>query len=572
MLFLPAGPTAQQQSMADYPLIDREKLFKQLGHLFPMKTKQLVSKGIGLILAIASLTAGAIEVKATRTASDTVLAEQLYIKHCQSCHGVGRLGAMGPALFPENLSRLSKNKATEVIANGRPATQMPAFNQQLNKAEVDSLISYIYTPAKELPQWTIADINKTNIQHFDQRKLPNKPQFEADLMNLFIVVELGDHSATLLNGDTFEPITRFKTRFALHGGPKYSPDGRFVYFASRDGWVSKYDIYNMKTVAEVRAGINTRNLAVSNDGKYAIVGNYLPHNVVILDTKDLSPIKMIETKSSEGVSSRVSAVYNAPPRYSFIVALKDVKEVWEIPYSDKGGVDVYKGWAHDYRKDGGEGEIENWKSEKKFPVRRIGTEDYLDDFSFDPDYINLIGTARNSHNGQVINLDTKKKIATIELTGMPHLGSGITWDYQGKQVFVSPNIKEGKITVIEMDDWQVIKEIKTEGPGFFMRSHSKSPYAWADVFFGPNKGKVHIIKKDTLEIVKTLAPAPGKTAAHVEFTKDGKYALLSIWDNAGAVIVYDAITLKEVKRLPMKKPSGKYNVYNKINYERGTSH
>jgi len=540
-----------------------------------MKTKHLISKGIGLTLAIASLTISAVETKVTSTSSNninTVSAEKLYTEHCQTCHGVGRFGAMGPALFPENLSRLRKNKATNVIANGRPATQMPSFSNTLNKAEIANLVDYIYTPPKQKPQWTLADIKATHVQHFDQSKLPNKAQFDADLMNLFIVVELGDHSATLLDGDTFEPITRFKTRFALHGGPKYSPDGRFVYFASRDGWISKYDIYNMKMVSEIRAGINTRNLAVSSDGKYAIVGNYLPHNVVILDTQDLSPIKTIATTSVAGVSSRVSAVYNAPPRHSFIIALKDVKEVWEIPYSDKGGVDVYKGWAHDYRKDGGEGKIENWKSEEQFPIRRIETQDYLDDFFFDPDYINLIGTARNNHHGQVINLDTKKKVASIELTGMPHLGSGITWDYQGKQVFASPNIKEGKITVIEMDNWQVIKEIKTQGPGFFMRSHSKSPYAWADVFFGPNKDKVHIIKKDTLEIVKTLAPAPGKTAAHVEFTKDGKYVLLSIWDNDGAVIVYDAKTLEEIKRLPMKKPSGKYNVYNKISYERGTSH
>jgi len=538
-----------------------------------MKSKRLISQVMSLTLALASLSVTATEKQPNEVkTTDHDSAKKLYTEHCQTCHGVGRLGAMGPALFPENLSRLRKNKAVQVITDGRPATQMPAFNKTLDQAEIASLIDYIYTPAKELPKWSVADIKQSSIQHFDQSKLPNKPQFDADLMNLFIVVELGDHSATLLNGDTFEPITRFKTRFALHGGPKYSPDGRFVYFASRDGWISKYDIYNMKIVSEVRAGINTRNLAVSSDGKYAIVGNYLPHNVVILDTKDLTPIKMIETTSAAGISSRVSAVYNAPPRHSFIIALKDVKEVWEIPYSDKGGVEVYKGWAHDYRKDGGEGKIENWKSEDQFPIRRIETEDFLDDFFFDPGYINLIGTARNNHNGQVINLDTKKKIATIELTGMPHLGSGITWDYEGKEVFASPNIKEGKITVIEMENWQVIKEIKTEGPGFFMRSHSNSPYAWADVFFGPNKEKVHIIKKDTLEIVKTIAPAPGKTAAHVEFTKDGKYVLLSIWDNDGAVIVYDANTLEEIKRLPMKKPSGKYNVYNKINYERGTSH
>lgn len=498
--------------------------------------------------------------------------EALYKEHCQACHGVERMGAMGPALFPENLSRLRKNKAVNVIKNGRAATQMPAFADKLNTAEIQSLVDYVYSKPSHSREWTIADIKASNIQHFDQSKLGNKPVFDADLMNLFIVVELGDHSATLLNGDTFEPITRFKTRFALHGGPKYSPDGRYVYFASRDGWISKYDIYNMKVVSEVRAAINTRNLAISSDGKYAIVGNYVPHNVVILDTKDLSPIQSIPTVDSKGVSSRVSAVYNAPPRKSFIVALKDVKEVWEIPYSDEGGVEVFKGWAHDYRKDSGEGKVENWKAEDMFPVRRIRTADFLDDFFFDPEYINLIGASRDSQTGQVINLDAKKKVATIPMAGMPHLGSGITWDYQGKTVFASPNIKEGLVSVIDMENWKVIKEIKTEGPGFFMRSHSNSPYAWVDVFFGPNREKVHVIDKSTLEIVKTLSPAPGKTAAHVEFTKDGKYVLLSIWDKDGAVIVYDAKTLKEIKRLPMKKPSGKYNVFNKINYEKGTSH
>ena len=45
-----------------------------------------------------------------------------------------------------------------------------------------------------------------------------------------------------------------------------------------------------------------------------------------------------------------------------------------------------------------------------------------------------------------------------------------------------------------------------------------------------------------------------------------------MWDMDGAWAVYDAATFKEVKRLPMKKPSGKYNVYNKITRSAGTSH
>ncbi|MCW9039777.1 MAG: cytochrome C oxidase Cbb3, partial [Rhodospirillales bacterium] len=104
------------------------------------------------------------------------------------------------------------------------------------------------------------------------------------------------------------------------------------------------------------------------------------------------------------------------------------------------------------------------------------------------------------------------------------------------------------------------------------RSHANTPYAWTDVFFGPHKDKMHIIDKQTLEIVKTLDPAPGKTVAHVEFTKDGKYALVSIWEDDGALIVYDAETFAEVKRIPMRKPVGKYNVWNKITYSEGTSH
>jgi hypothetical protein len=62
---------------------------------------------------------------------------------------------------------------------------------------------------------------------------------------------------------------------------------------------------------------------------------------------------------------------------------------------------------------------------------------------------------------------------------------------------------------------------------------------------------------------------PGKTLAHIEFTKDGRYALASVWEMDGALIVYDAQTFKEVKRLPMSKPVGKYNVWNKITRSEG---
>jgi DNA-binding beta-propeller fold protein YncE len=489
----------------------------------------------------------------------------LYLSHCAECHSPDRLGAMGPALLPENLKRLRPKAAAKVIAEGRPATQMLPFGDKLNPAEIQALVDYIYTPLAEVPEWGLAQISASRIEYHPPGSLPDKPKFDADIDNLFVVVELGDHHATLLNGDTFEPIHRFATRFALHGGPKYAQGGRYIYFASRDGWISKFDVFNLSYVAEVRAGINTRNLAVSADGRYVMVANYLPHSLVVLDAADLRPLKVIPATDGKGNSSRVSAVYTAAPRETFIAALKDIPEVWEISYADQPPAG-FSGWVHDYREDSGDQD-----AAKRFPVRRVKLKGFLDDFFMTQDYSQIIGTSRDG-GGQVVDLDLGRAVARVDLPGMPHLSSAITWDYQGRSVLATPNIKKGEVTILDTKDWTTIKRIETQGPGFFMRSHENSPYAWVDVFFGPNRDLVHVIDKQTLEIVKTLKPAPGKTSAHVEFTKDGRYALLSIWDDDGALVIYDARTLEEVKRLPMRKPSGKYNVHNKLTRSSGTSH
>lgn len=491
--------------------------------------------------------------------------EDHYQKQCAECHGKDRLGLMGPALLPENLGRLKKDAAREVIEQGRPATQMAAFADKLSKDEIAALVDYIYQPLPEIPVWGMEQIKASQLLPFKDQPLSDQPVFQANMANLFVVVELGDHHATLLDGDKFEPIHRFPTRFALHGGPKWSDGGRYIFFASRDGWISKFDVYNLKMVAEVRAGINARNLAVSHDGRYVAVANYLPHSLVILDAKDLSPLKVIPVADAQGKGSRVSAVYTADPRNSFVAALKDIPEVWEINYLDEPP-SGFSGIVHDYNP-----ETTDAHKEEQFALRRIKIDGILDDFLLTPNYEAIIGSNRDG-GAQLIDLDVRRTIKKLELSPMPHLSSGITWEYQGRTVLATPDIKEPMISVIDIKTGELIKKIQTKGPGFFMRSHENSPYAWADVFSGPNKDVMHVIDKTTLEIVKDLKPAPGKTSAHVEFTNDGKYALVSIWEMDGAVVVYDAKTLEEVKRLPMKKPSGKYNVTNKLMRSSGTSH
>ncbi|HRO13916.1 MAG TPA: cytochrome D1 domain-containing protein [Paracoccus sp. (in: a-proteobacteria)] len=488
-----------------------------------------------------------------------------YAKHCASCHAENRLGGTGPALIPETLGRAKD--LDQVIAHGRPSTQMAGFQDQLSGERIAALVDFMKTPVDHVPAWTVAEIEASREMTPDYRPAA-APVFKADPMNITLVVETGDHHVSVLDGDTFDVLDRFATPYAVHGGPKFSPDGRYVFIMSRDGWVEKYDIWSLKEVGRVRAGLNSRNIAMSHDGQWLAVANYLPQTLTILSTADLSPVKVIEIKARDGKPSRVSAVYQAPQRKSFVLALKDAPEIWEVTTDPEGGP-FHDGFVHSHEK----GMEESLGAEKGlFARRRIVVEEPLDDFFFDPDYRHLIGTNREGTKGVVVNLIVGREIAELPLPGMPHLGSGITWDRDGHKVMATPHLNEGVLSVIDMDDWTLVKQIRTNGPGFFLRSHHTTPYVWADVFFGPHKDEVHIIDKQTLEIVKTLNPAPGKTVAHTEFTKDGKYALVSIWEDDGAVVVYDAETLEEVRRLPMKKPSGKYNVWNKITFEDGTSH
>ena len=491
----------------------------------------------------------------------------IYRENCASCHAESRLGGTGPALIPESLGRMMGPKLEAVIANGRPATQMQGFADILSAEEITALAAYLATPLDTVPDWSAGDIDATRTFNADYQPA-TAPVFAGDPMNITLVVETGDHHVSVLDGDSFEVLDRFATPFAVHGGPKFTPDGRYVFVMSRDGWVQKYDIWSLAEVGRVRAGLNSRNIAISRDGKWLAVANYLPRTLTILSTEDLSITNIRQVTGLDGTPSRVSAVYQAPQRDSFVLALKDTPEIWEIATSPDAGP-YHDGFVHSFEK----GMEESLDAEQGlFARRRIMVTEPLDDFFFTPDYTNLIGTNRTGDKAVVVNLIVGREVAEFPLPGMPHLGSGITWSSQGREVMATPHLNEAVLSVIDLKTWKVIKQIKTLGPGFFLRSHDNTPYVWSGVFFGPNRDKMHIIDKDSLEIVKTLSPAPGKTVAHTEFTRDGKYALVSIWEDDGAVIVYDAATLKEVRRLPMRKPSGKYNVWNKITFSAGTSH
>lgn len=117
-----------------------------------------------------------------------------------------------------------------------------------------------------------------------------------------------------------------------------------------------------------------------------------------------------------------------------------------------------------------------------------------------------------------------------------------------------------RVSMIDMEKFQIVRKIPMAGAGYFTRTHPGSPYLWVD----SNSDSIQLIDKQTLELqAAKLTPQPGNKAMHVEFTAGGERVLVSVWHRDGAVVVYDSTKLRELRRIPYDMPVGKYNPANK---------
>lgn len=328
--------------------------------------------------------------------------------------------------------------------------------------------------------------------------LADQPQYSADPLKLLVVVEADDHHVSIIDGERRERIHRFSLRRELQGEPGLTPDGRYAYFASGDGWISKFDISMLKVVAETRAGLRTNNLAVSGDGQFVAVANALPHTLVLLDA-DLNLLKTHIATDKEGrQTSPVSAVHTAGPRRSFIAALTDLKEVWELSY-DPQAPEIPVGMVHDFQYREGAFLRGFLNPKRSFP------DAPLEDFFFTPDYNEIIGASAESGSGQVVHLDVRRTIARLDLPGIPNPGVAISWHWQGRDIIAIPDRREGVVSIIDMQDWKTIRQIKIPGPASFMRSRDQTRYAWVGTMMSPeHQDTLQLIDKQTLEIGAVL--------------------------------------------------------------------
>jgi hypothetical protein len=269
----------------------------------------------------------------------------------------------------------------------------------------------------------------------------------------------------------------------------------------------------------------------------------------MLDAGDLALRERIEVRDEDGKPARVAAVYDAPARNSFIAALRDIPELWELRY-DEGAPPVYQGMVHDFRL--GEGV----PVPGDFPPRRVRLLAPLDDLLFDPDQLYVLGVVAGSGRVQAVDLDTRRRLATLDLPGLPRPGAAVRWRQDGRTLLALPNRREGLVIILDETNWKPLAVIDTPGPAAFMASHADNPYLWLAGFPDPHQDVVLVIDKRGLKVVRTLRPQPGTRAAQLAFAADGRHVLVSVGEDAGSIRVYESGSLEEVARIPMRGPAG----------------
>ena len=533
----------------------------------------LSALGMAVGLAASGVAVNVSAAEPTLSEADFEQAKTTYFQRCAGCHGTLRKGATGKNLEPVNTQKLGQERLEKIIQYGTEGG-MNNFDDIMSKDDIQKMATYIQMEPPVPPEMSLALMKERHEVFVEPKDYPSKPMHGRNWENFFLVIERDVGKIAVIDGDTKEIVAHVPTGYAVHvlkpvehhEGMNVDNPGRFWYVMGRDGMMTKVDLWQtpekMK-VAQTQVAYDARDVAVSGDGKYVVGGGYWPPHFVILDALTMEPVKVV---SARGVNidgeyvneSRVAAIYDTPNHTSWLVAMKELGQMWQVDYSD----------------------IDNLQ------ITKMDTAKFLHDGFFDPTgrYFQIAANASNKM--VVVDSETQKLEALIDVDKLPHPGPGANWnDPKCGPVGGTTHLGVGKVTVWGNDPaahkdqaWKVCYEVETDGAGLFIRTHPTSDYFWADQTKHPEpevQQSIQVIDKKTREIVKTirLTEKPGYAAVHIEFNNDGSEVWTSVWNRKdskepnGEIIIFDAKTLEEKARVKgLFGPTGKFNVHNRVNH------
>ena len=496
----------------------------------------------------------------TAMALDFARAEQLFAQHCAVCHGADRGGYIGPALNSEE-TKLTQAQIAEIILSGKPPTLMPqhpSWRGALARKDRHLLAELVATQPKRKLSWSIHDIrNSLQVNVIDESRLTSTPQYRIERIDDLMAVmsrgrrAAGDEAKVLFfDGRTHRKVGAVPTGYAPHLMDFHPTDPRWAYVRDDAGYVHKIDLYSMRAVRKVRAGLNGTSLAVSRDGRYVAAGSYVPHTVAILDAVTLEPLHLIELAGVDPDGKMVEAdagvVIATPYANWFVVALEQAGQVWIVDL-DRPGMPITA-------------------------ITDVGR--HLHDGFLSPDGRHLVVSSYDDRVNTVIDLAQMRIVRKIPAGCKPHLGSGAVVRSNGRLLGIGTNIGEAdcpshEVTVFDMETFDVVKRVAVIGPTESPAAHPDAPYLIVDIVgTGANANKLQFIDKNTLEVVRTLEVAGKLGHSHFpEYTARGDFFYVStryrgdrsLGTSGGQLVIFDSRMLKQVASIPVDVPAGVFS-------------
>ncbi len=480
---------------------------------------------------------------------------------CGGCHNPKLTGATGPNITMERLRNGLKGAAAKkagiytyplpeesvflTVKNGRPGTAMPAWGtsenpigQPLTDTEMKAIAHHVYntSPPKDF-HWAMEEMTKTwqDVKPSENGKVT--PAKNVD--DLLFVTERENFSVAVIDTSKQEVVAHLPSGARAHGYT-FSPDGKWGYNLGRDGWLYKYNLKTLQAEKKVRLGLDARGIAVSDNGKYLLIGMYIPTQAVIVDAHTLKPLKIIDThhvKDPDGdmADSRICSVNDVDPKKVgpyFLMALKEGGQVWRIDWS-----------------------------KPDFPIEKVANVGkILHDGFLDEENTTFYLASQSSNWMAAIDVASMKIIKKIPTGKKPHPGEGAVWKVDGVEYAATPHIGEGKVTIWRTDTNDIVGEVKTKAPGLFIRTMDNMKYVWADSIFPPAPNEIIVFeKKPPFKAVKHIMD--GTLTVHPEPDKEGKFVYVSDWKE-NVVRVYNDETLELVKTIKdIKTPTGIFAVH-----------
>jgi nitrite reductase (NO-forming) / hydroxylamine reductase len=471
---------------------------------------------------------------ATYTATNGKKMSELYADACQGCHGVYRQGNLGPNLLPTGqLAGQTDQQIWDTIKHGKPGTSMDIkFFPDLSASNDDTcaMVAFLRSPVDTSKlTWTTAEIdNSVRIMYPGhlcgglkddgtqdtactetiaqvEATLPAVSTATHDLENLMLVTEresrkiaVFDASASDSAGKKGTFVGEISASYRAHGytfdpamnvadGSIVSNRKRWVYNVGRDGFLYKMDLVTLQPLARVRVGIDSRAIAVSDDGAHVIVGNYIPFSAVIVNTATMKVAQYLDTSAASTLANQDSRVagINATQRWVgydgssyetagvggyFLMLLKDAGEAWRIDTTGTPG---------------------------SFAIQKLANVGQILHEAFNSqDQKTFFATAQGSGHMTVIDVPSWTETLKISGGSKPHPGPGALWTYDvnGNGVI---DVNETFGATIHIGDaqllvWNVDKAasgvnesftVGTGGPGLFVNTIEAASGVWSDQTF-----------------------------------------------------------------------------------------